>query len=180
MRLWRRPTALTSEQFTQLYEERLDAVFNYCYFRVGERQRAEDLTAEIFEQVWRDRDRYDPERASPATWLFAIARHRIVDAQRRWGRAPLVDLDGDQPDGAPLPEEQVARNERRWRLQAHIRALADEQQELVALKFGAGLTNRRIGELLGKSESAVGSALHRVMQKLRKQWEDENVRVEER
>lgn len=179
MRLWRRPTALTDEQFTQLYGERLDAVFNYCYFRVGEHQLAEDLTAEIFEQVWRDRRQYDPERASLATWLFAIARHRVVDAQRRRGRSVLVGLDGDHADGSPLPEEQVALDERLSRLRQHVRELPEQQQELIALKFGAGLTNRRIGVLLGKSDSAVGSALHRVMQKLRQQWEEENVQIQE-
>jgi RNA polymerase sigma-70 factor (ECF subfamily) len=48
-----------------------------------------------------------------------------------------------------------------------IRALSVEQQELIALKFGAGLTNRAIADLLDKSETAVGSALHRALGKIR-------------
>jgi RNA polymerase sigma-70 factor (ECF subfamily) len=50
--------------------------------------------------------------------------------------------------------------------------LRDHEQELIALKFGAGMTNRDIAALLGKSETTVGSAIHRVMVKLRERWEE--------
>lgn len=183
MRLLRRPTLLTAKLFAQLYEEYLGAVFNYCLFRVGDRQLAEDLTAETFEQLWRDRSQYDPEQANLTTWLFALARHRIIDRQRQQGRVTLVTLeadDGQYIDAAPLPEEQAARNERLAKLQKLVQELPAEHKELIALKFGAGLTNRRIAELLGKGESAVGSALYRIMQKLREQWEEVNVQTQER
>lgn len=180
MRLLRRPTLLTAKLFAQLYEEYLGAVFNYCLFRVGDRQLAEDLTAETFEQLWRDRSQYDPEQANLTTWLFALARHRIIDRQRQQGRVTLVTLeadDGQYIDAAPLPEAQAARNERLAYLRELVQQLPDEHRELIALKFGAGLTNRRIAELLNKSESAVGSALFRIIQKLREQWEKEHVQT---
>lgn len=166
----RQPDTLTAETFSQLYAEHLDAVFNYCLYRIGDRQLAEDLTANIFEQVWRDRHRYDAERASLVTWLYAIARHRVIDEQRRQGQQGLVPLDQAHEDKAPLPEEQVARAERLLRLRNLVQALPDEQQELIALKFGAELTNRSIAELLNRSETAVGSAIYRVMEKLRERW----------
>lgn len=166
----RQPDTLTAETFTQLYEEHLDAVFNYCLYQVGDRQLAEDLTANIFEQAWRDRHRYDPERANVSTWLYAIARHRVIDEQRRQGRRVLVSLDQQHEDGTPLPEEQVARAERLVQLRNLVQALPEEQQELIALKFGAGLTNRSIADLLNRSETAIGSAIYRVMQKLRERW----------
>lgn len=182
MRLRRRPTMLTAELFTQLYEEYLGAVFNYCLFRVGDQQIAEDMTAETFEQLWRDRHQYDPEQASLTTWLFALARHRVIDRQRQQGRVTLVALDGNDgayADTAALPEEQVTADERLTYLRELVHQLPNEHRELIALKFGAGLTNRRIAELLNKKESAVGSALYRIMQKLREQWEKENVQTQE-
>jgi RNA polymerase sigma-70 factor (ECF subfamily) len=176
MSFGRQPDKPRAEVFTQLYEEHLGAVFNYCLFRVGDRQLAEDLAAETFEQAWRDRHRYDPERASFTTWLFAIARHRIVDKQRKLGQRTLIPLDGQHQDETPLPDEQVEQEAQLARLRRHVRQLPDEHQELIALKFAAGLTNRRIAELLNKSESAIGSAIYRIMQKLRQQWEEDNVR----
>ena len=166
----RQPDRLTTGTFSRLYEEHLDAVFNYCLFRVGDRQLAEDVTAEVFEQAWRDRRRYNPEQASFATWLFAIARHRVVDKQRQLGRRAGVALDGQYEDKAPLPEEQLVREARQARLRDLMQTLPGDHRELIALKFGAGLTNRRIAELLDKSESAVGSAVYRVVQKLRQEW----------
>jgi RNA polymerase sigma-70 factor (ECF subfamily) len=167
--------ALTDSEFARLYEEHLDAVFNYCLFRVANRQIAEDLTADTFEQAWRDRRRYDPKKASFTTWLFAIARHRIIDNQRKQGQRLLISLNGQYEDETALPDEQIARKARFAQLQNLIQTLPDEHQELIALKFGAGLNNRRIAELLNKNESVIGSAIYRVMQKLRQQWEVENV-----
>jgi RNA polymerase sigma-70 factor (ECF subfamily) len=53
-----------------------------------------------------------------------------------------------------------------------IQTLNPYEQELVAFKFGAGMTNREMAEVLGKSETAVGSAIYRIMQKLRAKWRD--------
>jgi len=53
-----------------------------------------------------------------------------------------------------------------------IRSLEPREQELITLKFGAGMTNREIAQLLDKSETAIGSAIHRIMQKLRTKWKN--------
>lgn len=72
----RQSATTDAEDFSALYRRHLDAVFNYCLFRVGDRAVAEDLTAEAFERAWRARDRYRPERAAFSTWLFTIVRRR--------------------------------------------------------------------------------------------------------
>jgi RNA polymerase sigma-70 factor (ECF subfamily) len=156
--------------FTELYQAHLEAVFNYCLFRVSNRAVAEDLTADIFERAWRTRQRYQPERAAFSTWLFTIARHLVTDWQRRRARRPLLPLRWWQPDERPSPESHIEETEQQAQLRRLVAALKPEEQELIALKFGAGMTNRSIGPLLGKSETAVGSAIHRLMQKLRAQW----------
>jgi RNA polymerase sigma-70 factor (ECF subfamily) len=164
--------ATKAEAFTRLYEEHVGALFNYCLYRVGDPAVAEDLTADIFERAWRARRRYDPDRASFATWLFAIARRRVIDWQRRQGRRPTVSLDEDLASPRPDPAASAEQAEERRRLHRLIRSLPEESQELIAFKFGAGMTNRRIAEIVGKSETAVGSALYRLVRKLRRQWEE--------
>ncbi len=160
-----------ADAFAALYREHTDAIFNYILFRVGDRAIAEDLTADTFERAWQARHRYRAERADFTTWLFTIARHAVIDWQRRQSRRPTVTLDERQPAHDPWPEEQVVEAERRARLQRLIRGLAAHEQELIALKFGAGMTNRDIARVVGKSESAVGTAIYRVLRKLREQWE---------
>lgn len=171
----RKLNTLTDDEFAHLYEQHLNAVFSYCLFRAADRQLAEDLAADTFEQAWRDRHRYNPELAGFTTWLFAIARYRIIDNQRKQGRRTHLSLDGQYMDETPLPEEQVTREGQFACLRDLIQMLPAEHQELIALKFGAGLSNRCIAELLSKNESAIGSSIYRIMKKLRQQWEVENV-----
>jgi RNA polymerase sigma-70 factor (ECF subfamily) len=165
---------LEAEAFADLYRAHTYAVFNYCLFRVGDRATAEDLTADAFERAWRSRSRYRPDRAAFTTWLFTIARHAVTDWQRRRARRPLLNLNPEQPGEAPLPESQFEESEQQGHLRRLVGALAADERELIALKFGAGMTNRQIAELLGKSESAVGSAVYRVMQKLRARLNEQN------
>ncbi len=168
--------ALTPEDFANLYEAHLDAVFNYCLFRTDNQHLAEDITADTFERVWQNRHHYDPGQANFTTWLFTIARNRIIDAWRKDARQKQVVLDEQQPDGKPPVESLVEYIEQSDRLQAVVQNLTEQEKELIALKFGAGLTNRYIAEILNKSETAVGSAIHRLMGKLRQQWERTNVK----
>ena len=163
-------SALDSDDFAGLYRTHTDAIFNYCLFCVGDRALAEDLTADTFERAWRARHRYRSDRAEFTTWLFTIARRVVIDRQRRHTRQPVVDLNDQQADSSPPPEAQVEEAERRSRLRWLVQTLDPQEQELIALKFGAGMTNRQIAQVLGKSETAIGSAIYRVMQKLRADW----------
>jgi RNA polymerase sigma-70 factor (ECF subfamily) len=167
-----RPAVLDEAVFAALYHEYTGAIFNYCLFRVGNRGAAEDLTADIFERAWRARGRYRPKRGTFATWLFSIARRRVIDWQRRQGRRPLAPLAEGHPDDALSPEDLAQQSEQLAALRGLLLELRGGEQELIALKFGAGMTNCDIALLLGKSETAVGSAIHRVMVKLRTRWEE--------
>ena len=162
---------LDSAAFAELYQAHLAAVFNYCLFHAGDRGVAEDLAADVFERAWRARGRYRPERAGFATRVLAIARNAVIDWRRRNDRRPTIALPDDMPDDTPLPETLVEAAEQKARLRALIQALPAAEQELIALKFGAGVTNRQMAQLLGRSESAIGVALHRLMRKLRAAWE---------
>ncbi|MBE7557219.1 MAG: sigma-70 family RNA polymerase sigma factor [Anaerolineales bacterium] len=164
------PARLDAEAFAELYRAHTYAVFNYCLFRVSDRVVAEDLTADTFERAWRARGRYRPDRSAFTTWVFSIARHAVTDWQRRRARRPLSKLNPEQPSETLLLEAQFEESEQQTRLRRLVQTLAADEQELIALKFGAGMTNRHIAEVLGKSESAVGSAVYRIMQKLREQW----------
>lgn len=159
------------ETFADLYQKYTTAVFNYCLFRVNDPVVAEDLTADIFERAWRARRRYRVERAEFSTWLFTIARRRVTDWQRQQSRRPWLRLDERQPDETASPETVIEESEQQVRLRRLVSQLEPHEQELIALKFGAGMTNRAIAHLIDKGESAVGSALHRAMKKLRVQWE---------
>lgn len=154
-----------------VYADQLPRVYNYFRYRFGDSAEAEDLTAQTFEKAWRHRKRYRRDVAGFSTWLMAIARNLAVDHLRR--RRESAPLDGVEPGSSirSVEDEAEARQEFA-RLHGLLAQLPEREQELVALKYGADLTNREVARLTGLSESNVGSILYRIVRKLRQQWED--------
>ena len=155
--------------FVAIYDHYFPRVYNYVRYRVREADAADDTTSEVFERAWSNMGRYRSERAPFAVWLFAIARNAVNDHLRaRWRRRWLsLDALRDRPGSDPQPEEIAARNETRARLLLAVAHLSERERDILGLKFGAGLTNRNIGELAGLSESNVGVILYRAVRRLR-------------
>jgi RNA polymerase sigma-70 factor (ECF subfamily) len=123
-----------------VYAEQLPRVYNFFRYRFGERADAEDLTSRTFEKAWRSRHRYRRDVAAFSTWLLSIARNVAIDHQR--GLKTFVPLD-DAVDVAATttPEDQAAHRSDADRLAALMAELPDRERELLALKYGAAMTN---------------------------------------
>jgi len=155
--------------FAAIYDHYFPRVYNYVRYRVGDAETADDLTAQVFERALVNIGRYRPERGPFAAWLFAIARNAVSDCLRAQRRRRWLSLEvlHDRASAEPQPEEVAIRNETHAELLAAVARLSDRERDLIALKFAAGLTNRRIAKLTGLSESNVGVILYRAMRRLR-------------
>jgi RNA polymerase sigma-70 factor, ECF subfamily len=155
-----------------LYTVWLPRVYNYFRYRVGDDPLAEDLTATTFIKAWRSRVDYDPALGAVSTWLFAIARHVAADHFRsRQPDLPLVGFETlPDEDRVELVVEQHAEHAA---LTLLLLALPSREREIIALKYGAEMTNRAIAAVTGLTESNVGTILHRTVQTLRKQWDSQ-------
>jgi RNA polymerase sigma-70 factor (ECF subfamily) len=152
-----------------VYTEQLPRVYNFLRYRLGNETVAQDLTSRTFEKAWRDRHRYRRDIAKFSTWLLQIARNVVVDHYRtRHEHAPLEAAAEVPADGTPEEDALVRSNFARLSLLTG--QLGDRERELLALKYGAGATNRAISEITGLSESNVGTILHRAVQILRDKW----------
>lgn len=87
---------------TDSYRRHGSALFGFAVNALRDRALAEDCTQETFLRAWRARDSFDRDIAAERTWLFAIARNVIRDAQRAQSRRPLTVPDDDAPE-APAP-----------------------------------------------------------------------------
>jgi RNA polymerase sigma-70 factor (ECF subfamily) len=153
------------------YQVALPKIYNFFRYRTGDDRLAEDLTSETFEKAWRNRHRYRHDLAAFSTWLFTIARHIAIDYYRK--PHPEVPLSSaTNITVLETVEESCQQHFDLIHLRSLLAQLSDRDQELVALKYGAGLTNRVIAELSGLSESNVGTILYRVTQQLRTAWEE--------
>jgi RNA polymerase sigma-70 factor, ECF subfamily len=162
-------TTTTEPDWEAVYAEQLPRIYNYFRYRLGTEHAAEDLTSRTFEKAWQARHRYRHDLAGFATWLLRIARNVVTDHFRTArNHAPLEDAAHVPADGTPEEEAMVTSNF--IRLSALVASLPERERELLALKYGAGATNRAIAEVTGLSESNVGTILYRSVQTLRAQW----------
>src|SRR5579859_3520360 len=72
-------------EFEALYREFLPRIYGYCLAQLRSAAEAEDVTAQVFIKAYQAYDRFEPQAATPAAWLFRIARNAILDFHRRAG-----------------------------------------------------------------------------------------------
>lgn len=159
----------TAVDWEAAYRDLMPRVYNFFRYRVRDRQQAEDLTATTFLRAWRARDQYSHDLSAFSTWVFSIARHVAIDYYRRHHTDCSIDHQHHLADTAL--EDALERRAVAARLAALLAHLTLLEQELIALKYGAELTNRAIAPITGLSESNVGTMLYRIIRKLRKEWD---------
>lgn len=159
-----------------VYWQLLPRIYNYHRYRVGDNATAQDLTSTTFIRAWRFRYKYDGDIGKFEAWLFTIARNVAMDYLR--AKPPhsvpfdsLYHLADDQSI-----EQEIQKRLAFAELHQHLAQLPIREQEIIAFKFGADMTNRAIAQALDMSESNVGTILHRTMRKLREQLESEHGR----
>lgn len=144
-------------------DELIRRVYAYVAYRIGEGPDAEDITSETLERALRGRHTYDSSKGAPLAWLIGIARRCLSDAMAN----RLVTV--AEPPDASGPGDLEERVVSRITLGSAIASLEERDQDLIALRYGADLTAKRIGEVLGLETNAVEVALHRALRRLREQ-----------
>lgn len=137
-------------------------LYAYVAYVLGDGPDAEDVTSEAFERALRYRASFDPAKGTPIAWLIGIARRctgPYLAARRELAAPEAIDEAAWPGDIAELSVTKLAVREA-------VAALPERDRELVALRFGADLTCRQIGELLGLKTNAVEVAIHRALARL--------------
>jgi RNA polymerase sigma factor (sigma-70 family) len=158
---------MRGEDFERLYDEHAESLLGFLRYRTGDHALAEDLAADTFERALSRRARFDPRRGNERAWLFTIARNLLTDRLRRTDaeRRALERSGPSTPEAEPDPA--LDRVELREVLRAAMAELAPEEQDLLALRYGAGLSIAEIAELGGDRAGTVESRLYRALRKLR-------------
>lgn len=155
------------QAFSDLYQQYASRIYNYIYQRTGSTVEAEELTATVFLRALSHLDSYQPRGQSFGTWLFTIAHNLLVNWYRdreRQGAPLLREVSGSEDVAAALATaEEVAL------MQRAVAGLPEERQQLIFLKYVDGLSNAEIGRVMGRSEGAIKSLLHRTLRALRKE-----------
>ena len=161
-----------SEAFDALYRRSFPRVYGYVATLLRDRAAAEEVTAQAFERAYRKRRTFRASRGTQEAWLFGIARNAALDELRR--RKRRASLEADPEDVAAVsPAEHAEDSVRREAVRAAVARLAPAERELVGLKFAGGLSNEEIARVVGISASNVGTRLHRTLEKLRRNCDED-------
>jgi RNA polymerase sigma-70 factor (ECF subfamily) len=156
--------------FAALYEKYADRIYNYIYQRTGNRSDAEDLTARAFVRAFANLERYVFRGVPFSAWLYRIAHNAVANWHRDRKRRQVVSLDAlvVHTRDELKPENLTQTREATRGLLDAIRRLPADRQQLLILKFSEGLTNREIGQIMGRTEGAIKSLHHRTLLALRR------------
>lgn len=158
----------------RIYNLYADKVFRYLYARLGQREIAEDLTADVFVRMLQVMPRFEVNLARPVSsfsaWLYRIAGNLLRDHYRRQSHRNHADLADhlDLASDGPALAQQIAANEDCHELFGAISLLNEEQQSVVIYRFGEQLSVQEVAGLMGKSEGAVKALQHRALTALRR------------
>jgi RNA polymerase sigma-70 factor, ECF subfamily len=164
------------DEMDRVYREHARAVLAYLYHRLPSVADAEDVLAEVFVAAF---GLCSGGEVPGIGWLMVAARRRVADFYRRRERAlPLTSTDHvaaleQLADPGNEPEHVALRGEERRQLLALVARLPEEQREVLALRFAAGLPSIEIAAIIGKSDEATRAMLSRAVRRLRKEWRDE-------
>jgi RNA polymerase sigma-70 factor (ECF subfamily) len=174
-RLVRRAKSGNSEAFAELYDACVERVYRYIYFRVTDDVVTEDLTSQVFLKAWENLDRYQTGSSPFVAWLYTIARNLVIDFYRTQKSSVPLDEVTALPAKEQSPVEEV---ELRFSLQAMrdgLQALTDDQQQVLILKYIAGLPNENIAKLMNRREGAVRALQMRALQTLSKYMKEKDL-----
>jgi RNA polymerase sigma-70 factor (ECF subfamily) len=167
------------EAFGQLYDRYCDPVYRFAYRRLGDRQAAEDATAEVFFKALRAINSYKPEVAPFSAWLYRIAANALTDVLR--ARRPVESLDTamDRPDAALAVDAQAINRLEVGRVWSAVDQLTAAQRMAVILRLGHDLPIAEVAARMDRSEGAVKLLLNRGLTTVRRLLSVEGVTARE-
>lgn len=152
----------------ELYDRYAPRIYTYIYQRMGDTHLAEDLTGDVFVRVIRAIQAEHFWHTSFQAWLFRIAHNLVVDHYRR--QPPTIELELDENMVASEDNlvTAVVKRLSSQHLRAAINNLTSDQQQVLALRFGSGMTAREVAEIMQKSVGAIEALQHRALATLRR------------
>jgi len=174
--LIQRARALDEKAVAELYERHVQAIYRYVIVRVNDHQVAEDITADVFLRAVEGLGAYEYRGAPFSSWLYRIARDRVVDYYRQQGRR---QDGGEIPEtlacNQPEPDDRVVQEMEQQQLRDCLAKLTEDQRMVVILRFIERQSAGEIARRLGKTAGAVRALQHRALTALGHLFEGEEL-----
>lgn len=169
-----------TDAIDELYDRYNRLVFSVAFAIVGDHSIAEEITLDVFVQVWKHAGTYRPDRAKVSTWLIAVTRNHAIDILR-WQKsrpeANSLNWDGisiqDGPAAVYNLEEHVELALQQEQIRKALAQLPEDQRKTLILAYFRGYTQSQISEALKQPLGTIKTRIRLAMQKLRKLLEED-------
>tara|TARA_B100001750_G_C15397491_1_gene540817 strand:+ start:60 stop:638 length:579 start_codon:yes stop_codon:yes gene_type:complete len=155
----------------ELYDYFYGKIYRYVYFKIGNVPDAEDLTEDVFVKMMESISSYKLLDVPFSSWLFRIAHNSIVDHFRKTSRKQTTSLDNihnNIDDSSEDIESKIDVDISIKKVYSAMERLTNLQQEVLSLRFAAGLSIKETSLAMGRNENAVKAAQHAAIANLRK------------
>jgi RNA polymerase sigma-70 factor, ECF subfamily len=168
--LMRRVVERDQAAFEAIYEQYAQLVHRMAQRILEDSQAAEEVMQDVFFQLWRWPERWNPEQGTFLNWLLTVTRHTAIDQYRRRSRRPTLPV--DQLDYQHDDSTHFERHsDNQTILRNLLRKLPVEQRQVIVLAFLKGMTHEEISDHLNIPLGTAKSRLRLGMQKLREAWQ---------
>ncbi|MEM6909429.1 MAG: sigma-70 family RNA polymerase sigma factor [Pseudomonadota bacterium] len=154
----------------EIYQATQLKLYGICFRILGDRKEAEDALQDVYVNLWQRADRYDPERASPISWLATFARNRAIDRLRTGkirSNAVPVEEATPLPDEMPLADQLLIDGERAARVHTCLETLDDNVRMHIRSAFFDGHTYAELAERADVPLGTMKSWIRRGLMKLK-------------
>lgn len=140
------------ENFTELYDEYFEKIYNFIFFRVSHKETAEDLTSLTFIKTLENIDKFKVEYGFFSSWLYKIARNNIIDHYRSKKDVQDIDNYKDIKDVDIDIDNDIDIKYQFKKVEKYVKELTPEQREILIMRVWDQLSYREISKIVGKSE----------------------------
>lgn len=155
-----------------LYDATAGRVFALALRITGQRNDAEEVTEDVYLQVWQGAGAYDPTRGTIMTWLYTICRSRAIDLLRRRNPAEIClssEMPCEDADMAADPLDALCGLEERSLVRAALQALSVNERQMLVLSYFKGFSHQEIADYAATPLGTVKTVLRRAMQLMKEQ-----------
>jgi RNA polymerase sigma-70 factor (ECF subfamily) len=133
--------------FDELYRRFARPVHGLALRRLGDHGRAEDAAQETFAAIWRSARSFTPERGTGSAWLYAVARHAIIDRARQRVEPAGAEI-ADEASGEAGPAEIAEQDWLAFRVRAALERLPERERQVLELAYWSGLSQSEVASYL--------------------------------
>ncbi|PLX20648.1 hypothetical protein C0584_05405 [Candidatus Parcubacteria bacterium] len=155
------------ERFGELYDDYIDKIYNFIYYKTSHRETAEDLTSKTFFKAVKNIQSFGKKEKYFAAWLFQIARNTVIDHYRSSKKTANIEDFWDIDSGEDLLVD-LENKEKILLVKKYLAEIKSEKRDIVIMRIWQGMSYREISEILGKNEGSVKVMFSRTIKEMKK------------